>query len=108
MHDEGLERLRSDQGLPVIMPHGIAETPHGLYFSFCMHAAARRELEKHMSGTAAQVPIASIVFAKCFTLMALNLHGRVCQSTDASMQLEAQKVLHLHFCHASPSSMKLQ
>ena len=38
---EGLKRLQSFRGLPSIMPHGMVETPHGVFFPFCMHAAAR-------------------------------------------------------------------
>ena len=30
----GLGRLRSIQGLPSIMPHGMVETPHSIDFSF--------------------------------------------------------------------------
>ena len=50
MHAEGLERLQSFLS---IMPHGMVEARHGLFWSFCMHAAARSDLRKHIAGTAA-------------------------------------------------------
>ena len=36
-HLEGLGRLRSIQGLPSIMPHGMIDTPHGVDFSFSFY-----------------------------------------------------------------------
>ena len=48
-HASTLQRLWSLEGLPLTMPHGMVEKPHGLGFPNCQHSLHAKAPATHLS-----------------------------------------------------------